>query len=208
MPITLGDIRARVIDSLKRRDVPLATLDRFITDGIRRIQFNLRTPLSEAQAEVVTSGSFTGKVNVPNDLLNLISLQVNGMELTQRSVSEVRRVQTQVGIGQPTYYCRVENQFLIAPLPGPGALVHIDYHQDFAALVNETDTNPLIDVCPQLVTWGALINAGDWSLDPARQAAWAQGFATAFAEIQEQADRDILLNASMAPCHAIDGGIR
>lgn len=197
-------MRERVLDVLKRKDVPVKTLDRAITDAIRRIQRTLRTPMTEALAEGVVSSTFSGKVNVPNDLLNLISLQVGGVELTQRAISEVIRVQS-AGIGCSAFYTRVAGQYLIAPEPAKGTKITIHYHRDFATIDDVNDSNILMEVCPELVMYGALVTLADWSLDPTRQAAWAQGFATHFGEIQEQADRDLLLNASIGACTPTDG---
>jgi hypothetical protein len=204
MAVTLADIRARVLDVSKRKDIPLATLDRFITDAIRRIQRTLRTPMTEAQAEMTAPVNFQGRVNVPPDLLNLISLQVGGVELQMRSITEVNRFQ-KIGVGHSNCFARVGGQYLVAPIPVQGTLIHIDYHQDLSVLVNDTDTNILIDVVPDLVMYGTLISLGDWALDQARQATWAQAFATMFTEIQEQADRDILINASIGACTPMDG---
>lgn len=200
MAVTFAEMRARVSNVLKRKDVTVALLDQAITDSVRRIQRTLRTPMTESQAEAVVPTNFAGALNVPNDLLNLISIQIDGRELEQRSITEIRQLQKAPGGNTSLYYTRVAGQWLVAPSPPPGTLVHIDYHRDLSKLVNPTDTNVLLDVCPDLVMYGALIVLGDWAQDP-RQANWAQGFATHFAEIQEQADRDLILNMSVAPLH-------
>nr|WP_128083370.1 hypothetical protein [Methylobacterium sp. B34] len=171
-------------------------------NSIRRIQRSLRTPMSEGQATATIVLGSSGRIDVPSDLLNLIWISVNGRELTERSFSEINRYNHTFpqGVGRTEYYCRVGGQYIIAPRPGAGTAVDIYYYRDLAPLVNDTDTNALIDVAPDLVTYGALIDAADWSIDPDRMSIWNEAFTTLFAEIQDMAERDVLANASIGAC--------
>jgi molybdopterin converting factor small subunit len=202
MAITLANIRSRVLARLHRKDLTQDQLDEFIQNAIRRIQRSLRTPISEGQAVATIPMGSDGRVNVPSDLLNLIWISVRGHELSERSFSEVNRYNYEFpqGSTHTEYYVRVGNQYIVAPVPLTGTNVDIYYYRDLAPLVNDNDTNALIDVAPDLVTYGALIDAADWSLDPDRMAIWNEGFTTTFAEIQAMAERDVLANASIGTC--------
>lgn len=202
MAVTLANIRQRVLARLHRKDLTQDQLDEFIVNAVRRIQQSLRTPMSEGEAVATIPVGSDGRVNVPSDLLNIIWVAVKGRELTARSFSEVNRYNYEFpqGTGRTEYFCRVGGQFIIAPVPAPGTVVDIYYYRELAPLVNDTDTNVLIDVAPDLVTYGALIDAADWSIDPERMAIWNEGFTTRFAEVQEMSERDVLADASIGTC--------
>lgn len=202
MAITLANIRSRVLARLHRKDLTQEQLDEFITNSIRRIQRSLRTPMSEGEAVATIPMGSDGMVNVPSDLLNLIWISVEGRELSARSFSEVNRYNYEFpqGTHHAEYFVRVGGQYIVAPIPRTGSSVDIHYYRDLAPLVADNDTNALIDVAPDLVTYGALIDAADWSLDPDRMAIWNEGFTTTFAEVQAMAERDVLANASIGTC--------
>lgn len=202
MAVTLANIRQRVLARLNRKDLTQSQLDEFIQNSIRRIQQTLRTPMNEGQAAATLVIGSSGKIDVPSDLLNLIWISVNGRELSERSFSEINHYNRAFpqGMSHCEYYCRLGGQYIIAPIPGAGTEVDIYYYRDLAPLVNDNDTNILIDVAPDLVTYGALIDAADWSLDPDRMAIWNEAFTTRAAEVQDMADRDVLANASIGAC--------
>lgn len=200
MAVTLANIRQRVLARLHRNDLTQSQLDEFIVNAVRRIQQSLRTPMNEGQAVATVPMGADGKINVPADLLNLIWVSVRGRELTQRSFSEVNRLNFEIpqGVTHAEYFCRIGGQYIVSPIPPAGTTVDIYYYRELSPLVNDNDTNILIDVAPDLVTYGALIDAADWSIDPDRMAIWNEGFTTRFAEIQDMAERDVLADASMS----------
>lgn len=205
MPVTLADIRARVLDDLKRKDVTTATLDRWIMDGVRRIQRSLRTPMDEAISVAIIPEGFAGAISVPGNLIEAISLQVDGRELEMRSVTEVKALQTANGTHQARFYVREADQYLIAPLPPVGAKFLINYRADPANPVAATDSLKLFDVAPDLVTVAALINGSKWSIDDKRLITFNSMYNALFAELQDLADRAELLNASIRPAYDANG---
>ncbi|KQT82433.1 hypothetical protein [Methylobacterium sp. Leaf466] len=212
MPVTLADIRVRVLDDLKRNDVlrSLAStadytrLDRWIRDSVRRIQRTLRTPIDEAISEATIPEGFTGAVNVPGNLLEPISIQVDGRVLEMRGITEVKALQRHQTAGRAMYCAREAGQYLIAPLPSPGSVVTIVYRADFNNVGAPTDSLKLFEVADDLVTLGALISAASWSIDDKRLNTWNTMFNTLFIELQDMSDRAELLNASIRPSYNFD----
>jgi hypothetical protein len=201
MAVTLASIRKRVLARLHRKDLTTDQLDEFIVDALRRIQQSLRTPMSEGQATATIAVNSSGTIAVPEDLLNLIWITVDGREVAERSITEINQYRREFPRGHETeFYVRVGSNYLLAPRPAEGSVVEIYYYRDLAPLVNADDTNILIEVAPDLVVYGALISAADWSIDPDRMALWNEGFTTRFAELQDMADRDTLVNASIGAC--------
>lgn len=205
MPTTLADIRERVKNVLKRKDPSTDIYDEWIRDAVRRIQRTLRTPLDEAvsPAALIPDG-FNGRINVPGNLLNLISLQVDGHELEMRAISEVKDLQTRPA-APALYYAREGGQYLIAPIPHQGSKVTIHYRADTDNFTAPTDSIRLFDIASDLVMYGALIRGADWSIDDRRLNTWNGIYNTLFVELQDMADRDELLNASMAPAYNSNG---
>lgn len=204
MPTTLADIRSRVLRVIKRKDIPVADLNEWISDAVRRIQRTLRTPMDEALSRAIVPTTGAKAINVPGNLVNLLSLQVDGVELKMRSITEIKALQDQPA-AQSLYYTREASTYLIAPVPRPGAVVTILYRADQNSLSQDTDTMKLFDIAGDLVMYGALIRGADWSIDDRRLTTWNNIYNTLFVELQDMADRDELLNASIAPAYNSNG---
>lgn len=207
MAVTLADIRTRVSKVLKRgAAVKTEDLDEWISDGVRRIQRTLRTPLDLASAEATVPAGWNGHLSIPGNLLNLHSIQVDGQELTMRAVSDVKRAQSYPSPNAPTMYCVEVGTYLIAPIPQAGSKITVIYTADaYGELNNPTISLKLFDVAADLVTYAALIRAADWSLDDARLAKWNNIYNVLFAELQDMADRDDLNNAVINTPYTTNG---
>ncbi|GMA79270.1 hypothetical protein GCM10025880_56870 [Methylorubrum aminovorans] len=89
MPTTLADIRNRVLRKLARHNMPVSLVNQWIGDAVRRIQQTIRVPIDEALTQVVTDEGFNGLIDIPTEMTELLSLRVNGIELEQRSITEI-----------------------------------------------------------------------------------------------------------------------
>ncbi len=148
---------------------------------------------------------FTGAIQIPGNLVELISLQCDGHELTMRPVTEVKALQA-TGFPAPArYYTREVGSYLIAPIPPTGSQIEMTYRADFGDIVQDTDTCRLFDVAPECVTYAALTYAGAYAIDPDRMATWNQMYGVLLAEVQDLAYRAELLNASVRPAFNTNG---
>ena len=122
---------------------------------------------------------------------------------------KLTRVDHQTGIrlsnlpGNPTSYYRQGANFLIGPYPGTGSVAYITYYQDASGLSAGTDHNWLTDVAPDLLIYGALCYAADYFLDDRKQG-FEDRFAQILGSLQDMADRDELINASISPAYSDD----
>ncbi len=141
---------------------------------------------------------------MPSNLLNLIAIEVDGVELQMRSLTEVNLLQRTVD--HPCrYYARQGGVYLLAPMPQPGSVATLFYRADFNNIVQDTDTCPLFDVAPDLVVAGALISGNLFALDDAQTSKYNSAFTALFQELQDMADRDDLLNASIGLAYNPNG---
>jgi len=203
-----SDIQTQFSALLNRRDLTPTQMATFLGLSIQRIQRVLRVPAMESQVTVITNG--TPYITIPGDLLEVVALYTddttNQDKLTKLDLQTVIRKSNVPGI--PYCYCRIGPQWLIGHCPPSGTNIYLSYYQDASALINPTDHNWLTDDAPDLFIYGALVRAADYFLDD-RKDQFEQTFTQALADLQDQADRDELENASVGmacPTGQIDFG--
>lgn len=202
-----SDIQANIKAILNRRDCTQSQLLTFIGLAIQRIQRTLRVPSMEAQANYTYTGAENSLVPVPGDLLEVIDLTFND-QLRQRKLTRVDH-QSAIRLsnlpGNPTSYYRVGGNFLVGPNPPAGTVITIWYYQDAANLSADGDHNWLTDAAPDCLIYCALSYAADFFLDD-RKDSFEQRFASIQSELQSMAQQDELMNASISPAYADQGG--
>lgn len=194
-----GELKTQFEGLLKRRDLTTTQRDIWLQQAIARVQRVLRVPSMERSASYTTDS--TGLIAIPGGLIQLKSIAVEATpkDLPARTLQEVLQARKDL-TGAPTMYCRADGFYVLGPFPTVGTVVVVDYYAQQVALSADTDTNWLTEIAPDVVVYGALSLACDWFID--KRAATFEGRFTQFmGELQEQADRDELLNASMAPAH-------
>jgi len=203
-----SEIQTNFASILNRRDLTPSQTNLFLQFSIQRIQRVLRIPAMEAQLTLVTDGS--ANLLIPGDLLETIALftddTTNQDKLEKLDLQTVIRRSNVPGI--PYCYCRIGAQWLIGHKPPAGTNIYISYYQDASALSAPTDRNWLTDAAPDLFIYGALVRAADFFLDE-RKDQFEQAFTQALSDLQDQADRDELENASVGmacPTGQIDYG--
>lgn len=203
-----SEIQTNFASILNRRDLTPSQTSLFLQFSIQRIQRVLRIPAMEAQLTLVTDGS--ANLLIPGDLLETIALftddTTNQDKLEKLDLQTVIRRSNVPGI--PYCYCRIGAQWLIGHKPPAGTNIYISYYQDSSALSAPTDRNWLTDAAPDLFIYGALVRAADFFLDE-RKDQFEQAFTQALSDLQDQADRDELENASVGmacPTGQIDYG--
>ena len=87
-----GQIRAHFKALLNRSDCPDGLADIFIDQATTRIQRVLRTPAQEAQ-QTYTISSQTGSITIPNNLLEIMQVYMDGVTLTKIPLHEMIQAQ-------------------------------------------------------------------------------------------------------------------
>lgn len=198
-----GEIKSLVVQTSTRTNVSTTVVESWIKTAIRRAQRLLRTPASEVIGSLVITSTSTGIIDIPGDLLSLVSIDVDGVALTRVDLSTVNA--NRAFTGNPLYFCRDQHRFLIAPMPFEGQTVRIVYSADYSALSADTDENWLTRTAPELIIAGAMIEFCRMFLD-VRQQVYEQQFMTTISELNTMAQADELTNASIQPGISFDFG--
>lgn len=188
-----GELRTQFVSLLNRRDLTPSLRDTFINQGIARIQRTLRVPAMERAIEV-TWGENTTALPIPDDLLELKTITCGPVVLEQRDIQSVLRASSRTGTAMA--FARRGGAWTFAPTPQVGDKLRIDYYAEIPSLSEDTDTNWLSVIAPELILSAALIYACSWALDE-RKAEFMADFTTGLAELQAQAARDELSGAAV-----------
>ena len=178
-----GQIRAHFLALLNRSDCPNGLADIFIDQATTRIQRVLRTPAQEAQ-QTYTISSQTGSISIPNNLLEIMQVYMDGVALTRIPLHEMIQAQKTGELGTPRFMCRQQGQILLHPQPTTGT-VYLDYYAEFPNLATDADSNALTVIGSDILTYTALAYAADYFMDE-RAAIFEQKSGQFLAELMEQ----------------------
>ena len=149
-----GQIRAHFLALLNRSDCPDALADTFIDQATTRIQRIMRTPAQEAQ-QTYTITNQTSSITIPNNLLEIMSVYIDGVALTRIPHHEMLQAQQTGEQGTPRNMCRQSSQILLHPQPTNGT-VYLDYYAEFPSLATDSDSNALTQIASDILTYTAL----------------------------------------------------
>ena len=180
-----GQIRAHFLALLNRSDCPDALADTFIDQATTRIQRIMRTPAQEAQ-QTYSITSQTSAITIPTNLLEIISVYIDGVALTRIPHHEMLQAQQTGEQGAPRNMCRQRSQILLHPQPTTGT-VYLDYYAEFPSLATDSDSNALTQIASDILTYTALSYAADYFMDE-RAALFEQKSGQFLGEIQEQSN--------------------
>lgn len=201
-----SDIQTEFLARLNRRDCSATLGKYFIQDGIKRIQRDLRVPAMEKGIVATIGNIFSGGLDVPGDLLQLITItsEDTGKELTRRDLETVLKHQKWDAQGYAKIFCRRGSQYLLAPLCNQGDMIRIDYYAAFAPLVNDADTNVLTDIADDLIILAALVEGCSHFSDK-RKDDFDTNYKDRLDALNGQAVNDELTgNAKVAPALRLD----
>ena len=177
-----GQIRTHFKELLNRSDCSDGLADTFIDQATTRIQRLMRTPSMEVQQSYNIVGQ-TPSIFLPTNLLEIISIYVDGNSLTRIPHHEMLQAQKTGQLGTPTQMCRQSVQVLLHPQPTSG-IVYLDYYAEFPTLTADTDTNALTETASDILTYTALSYAADYCMDE-RAPLFEQKSGQFLAEIQD-----------------------
>lgn len=199
-----GELKTLFEGLLKRRDLTTTQRDTWLQMSISRAQRKLRVPAMEKSVTVTTDSlSQEGVLAIPSDLIELkaISIDAEEEDLQHRPLRQV--LQSRVTTGIPTMYVRRGSTYVLGQYPQDGLVLRLDYWSELPVLTADADTNWLSEISPDVIVYGALSYAADWFLD--KRAPLFEGrFNQGVQELQDQADRDELTNAVVAPAYSMD----
>lgn len=201
-----GQVKAQFQAVLNRRDITPTLTENFIKQSIQRAQRVLRVPAMEKSVEIATAAN-EEMVSVPGDLLSFITVMwqdASGYwhKLSRRDIGWVYAQRQYVG--NTAYYARQDGDLVLAPQPITAGKVRIDYFADFSNLINDTDTNWLTEIAPDVIIYGALSFAADYFLDNRRDS-FEQRFVGGVEELLTQMQIDELsAGAAISPAYSMN----
>lgn len=176
-------IRDQFKKTLGRNDIDNAIADTFIDQAVSRIQRTLRVPAMEKVAEYTISFD-QQSVFIPDDFLSMQFLLAGEFELTYLPIGKFLLQGQQVG--QPRSFTRVGGELRLFPKPLDGTTLFLAYYGEIPDLPEDTSTNFLCAIAPDLLVYGALCFAADYFVDD-RKPAFEQAFTRIYGELVEQA---------------------
>jgi hypothetical protein len=198
-----GELKSMVADTLDRSDladkIPL-----FIRLGFIWTQRRLKNKLNEKQQAGTLSAA---TLTVPADLVTVQLLRVNGRPLLRKTMAELTEaLRLDAAASETRYFTRIGNEYHFYPAAEAGATYDLWYYADLSqGLVNDTDTNALLSVAPDLCLYAACIHATPYlKAEDRRATLWAEMYATSL-----QLVNDLTLEEALAGSpNTIQNGVR
>ncbi len=202
--MTLSELKAQFLALMNNRLLtanPTLT-QTFIDQAIMRIQRELRAPAMEKSVNVTIDSNYTGLV-IPSDMIELQQIIPAETQQKLRKVDITLALQGSRYIGAPIEYCRQGGLWVLAPSPGAGAVIRVDYYAELPPLVNPSDTNVI-----SIIAWDLIVNAAAVQACVYFKDKRAVDFETQYKMIldglQDQSDEDDQHGgAEVMPCHAL-----
>jgi len=153
-----------------------------IPDFIRLAEVRLRRDLRIRQMLTSTSltcTSGTATVNIPSDFLEVKDFVVAGnpvFPLNYESPSLFSRNSRSMDAGKPLDYTVLASTFKLAPIPDFAYTLSLVYSAAPPFLSASNTSNTFLTVCPDLLLYGALIEAEPYLMNDARINTWGTMF--------------------------------
>ena len=181
-----GDLKAHFNDVLNRSDITTVLTERFIDQGLARIQRSLRVPFMEKQRNYTIS-SLTTDITLPNDFIETRDLyHSSGTTLERVSMETMQGLKANNLVGNPTKYAREQASLLLYPHPGDGTIT-LNYYAELDEFASDSTETTISKVAPDLVIYAGLTFAADFYLDE-RSPLFEAKFKAFLEELQEQSN--------------------
>lgn len=181
-----GDLKAHFNDVLNRSDITTVLTERFIDQGLARIQRSLRVPFMEKQRNYTIS-SLTEDITLPNDFIETRDLyHSSGTTLERVSMETMQGLKANSLVGNPTKYAREQASLLLYPYPGDGTIT-LNYYAELDDFASDSTETTISKVAPDLVIYAGLTFAADFYLDE-RSPLFEAKFKAFLEELQEQSN--------------------
>lgn len=167
---------------LNRTDLS-ALIPDYITLFEARMNRLIRVPQMEAQS---TSTATSATVALPEDLLSLREVRVDGKSLEAMNPQFLREIYRDHTGGTPYGYAVVGTSLLVLPAP-TSATVAITYHQKIPGLTASNTSNWLLASHPDIYLYGVLCEAKAHIMDEEQSAKWKNAWDEAMGELMAHA---------------------
>lgn len=198
------EIKTLFNNILNRRDITPSLTTQFVDMGLRKVQRVLRVPPMETTVTFTVDDAYAG-VPVPNDMVELISLDTQESDQPRA----LRKVSLQAALlaarypGLPEVYARQAGFYIVGALPSVDTVFYLTYYQAIPDFTDDTSTNWLSNVAPDLLAYAALTYAADYYLDD-RKTVFDTKFVELADELQSQANMDDMAGQTISATYQYD----
>lgn len=179
-------IREQIKSLLNRNDATDAQVNTFIDQAVARIQRTLRVPSMEKVEIYSTTEDLPNTLSLPNDFLQLKHLYRSDGVIEYVDLGRFLKTSDAPGT-KPLIYTRVQGSYLLKPTPPTAYQVTMVYYGEIPDLSEDTSTNFVTEIAPDLLVYGALTFAADFFVDD-RKDSFEQIAVRIFNEVQDQAE--------------------
>ena len=189
---------AAVADWLDRSDLTSQIID-FVAFAEKKLYRKLRVSDMET---AFTSTISSGVIPVPTGYLEMKNAYVDGapiQPLTRTNLSFIyENHKTRSATAKPVNFAREGTNFIFGPFPDSAYDIVGIYYKELDALSSSNETNFIITSSPQVLLYGALLEAEPFLQNDERIPIWKSKFDEALADLQLQDTNEALSGSPIA----------
>ena len=192
---TFTELKDAVADWLDRSDLT-ARIPDFITLAEARLNRDLRIRPMEVRSSMETT-SGQRYFNLPGGYLQMRNMQMNTNPITPLEYITPEMLDRLYGsdtAGKPRAYTLIGDEIQLAPIPDSDYTVEMAFYEKFTPLGDGTSgtvtTNWLTTNAPDILLYGALLEAEPFIKNDERIALWLNAYSSAVKKIQDADARD------------------
>jgi len=175
---SISELRTAVTNWLERDDISSDRVNEFIALAEARIGRRLRVRGVEDRATtaLVVSQEY---YSLPSDFLEARNVQINTNPVTRLKYLTPEQMDYQYSsttVGPPKAFTIIGEEIQLKPIPNATDTMEISYYKKLAALTDSNTTNWLTTNAPDLLLYGALIEAETYLINDPRTALWKSAF--------------------------------
>ena len=188
---TYANLKTAIADWLDRSDLTDRIPD-FIALAEARLNRELRIrPMEVRSTLTLTAGQ--RYFSLPGGYLQMRNIQLNTNPVTPLEYITPEMLDRLYGSntsGKPKAYSLIGDEIQLAPIPDSAYTLEVAYYEKFTPLSTDVTTNWLTENAPDVLLYGALIEAEPFIKNDERMPLWLNAYKEAVDKIQKADDRD------------------
>jgi len=192
---TFTELKDAIADWLDRSDLT-ARIPDFIALAEARINRELRIRPMEVRSTMTTTAG-NQYFNLPGGYIQMRNIQLNTNPTTPLEYITPEMLDRLYGsstTGKPRAYTLIGDEIQLAPIPDSAYTLEMAFYEKFTALGDGTSgtvtSNWLTKNAPDILLYGALMEAEPFIKNDERVAVWLNGYGNAIDKLQKADQRD------------------
>ena len=192
---TFTELKDAIADWLDRSDLT-ARIPDFIALAEARINRDLRIRPMEVRSTMTTTAG-NQYFNLPGGYIQMRNIQLNTNPTTPLEYITPEMLDRLYGsstTGKPRAYTLIGDEIQLAPIPDSAYTLEMAFYEKFTALGDGTSgtvtNNWLTTNAPDILLYGALMEAEPFIKNDERVAVWLNGYGNAIDKLQKADQRD------------------